>query len=120
EKKVFVWNSAALDYQLSSIRRYLYDGWNLIAILDAQSSILQSFLWGLDLSGQTPLLGGAGGGLQSAGGVGGLLAIKPAKGNSLFVAYDGNGNVTGLIDSSTGATTAQYEYGPFGELIRAS
>ena len=43
EKKVFVWNNATLDYQLSTIRRYLYDGWNLIAILDPQSSILQSF-----------------------------------------------------------------------------
>ena len=119
-KKVFVWNNATLNYQLSIIHRYLYDGWNLIAILDSPSSILQSFLWGLDLSGQTPLLGGTGSGLQGAGGVGGLLAIRPAKGNPLFVAYDGNGNVTGLIDATTGATTARYEYGPFGELIRAS
>ena len=32
--------SAAVD------QRFVYDGWNLIAILDSQSSILQSFCWG--------------------------------------------------------------------------
>ena len=31
--------------------RYVYDGWNLIAVLNPQSSVLQSFTWGLDLSG---------------------------------------------------------------------
>jgi len=42
------------------------------------------------------------------GGVGGLLAIKPASGNPSFVAYDGNGNVTGLIDATTGTTSGQF------------
>jgi RHS repeat-associated protein len=35
-------------------------------------------------------------------------------------AYDGNGNVTALIDAATGALLTQYEYGPFGEPIRVS
>src|SRR5437762_2935768 len=58
--------------------------------------------------------------MQGAGGVGGLLAIKPTGTNTLFVAYDGNGNVTDLIDAATGTTSGQFEYGPFGEVIRAS
>ena len=56
--------------------------------------------------------------MQGAGGIGGLLAIKPASGDPTFVAYDGNGNVTGLIDATTGTTTGNFEYGPFGETIR--
>jgi RHS repeat-associated protein len=32
--------------------------------------------------------------------------------------FDGNGNLTGLINPSTGTNSAQYEYGPFGEVIR--
>ena len=46
--------------------RFVYDGWNLIAVLNPQSSITQSFIWGLDLSGT----------MQGAGGVGGLLAVS--------------------------------------------
>lgn len=51
---------------VTTTTRYLYDGWNLIATLNPQSSLLASYLWGNDLSG-TP---------QGAGGVGGLLAAK--------------------------------------------
>ena len=53
-------------------------------------------------------------------GVGGLLVVKPAGANALFPAYDGNGNVMGMIDGTTGTVTAHYEYGPFGEPIRVS
>ena len=31
--------------------KFVYDGWNLVAILDGQSSIVYSFQWGSDLSG---------------------------------------------------------------------
>ena len=37
-----------------------------------------------------------------------------------FYAYDGNGNVAGLVSAGKGTTSAQYEYGPFGELLRAT
>jgi len=37
-----------------------------------------------------------------------------------FVAYDGNGNVAALVDGSSGAITAKYEYGPFGEPLRGT
>jgi RHS repeat-associated protein len=90
--------------------RYAYDGWNSMAILDHQCSILYSFTWGLDLSGT----------MQGAGGVGGLLAITDASTGSHFCAYDGNGNVTALVKADGSGLTAQYEYGPFGELLRAT
>jgi RHS repeat-associated protein len=36
------------------------------------------------------------------------------------VAFDGNGNVMGLVNAANGSVVAQYEYGPFGEVIRAT
>jgi RHS repeat-associated protein len=37
-----------------------------------------------------------------------------------FVAYDGNGNVGVLVNAAGGTVSAQYDYGPFGELLRAT
>jgi RHS repeat-associated protein len=69
-------------------------------------------VWGLDLSGS----------VQGAGGVGGLLweTSSGSPSGTYFASYDGNGNVVALTDVGTGATAAQYEYGPFGEVIRKS
>jgi RHS repeat-associated protein len=63
----------------------------------------------LDLSGSE----------QGAGGIGGLLAVLDAVNGSHFAAFDGNGNVTALV-SAAGANSATYEYGPFGEVLRAT
>ena len=88
---------------------YLYDGWNVIAEWHSPTSglgLLTSRIWGLDLSY----------GLQGAGGVGGLLA-SIAHGSSpiaSFPTYDGNGNVSDLLDSE-GTVKAHYEYDAFGK-----
>jgi len=89
---------------------FVYDGWNLLAILNSNSSLLTSFTWGLDLSGSD----------QGAGGVGGLLAVHDTVSGAHFAAFEGNGNVAGLVSATGGTNSAQYEYGPFGELIRAT
>ncbi len=59
--------------------------------------------------------------------MGGLLTVQvgaagPATlANTVhFAAYDGNGNVAALVSSADGSETARYEYGPFGEVIRAT
>ena len=69
-------------------------------------------MWGSDLSGT----------IQGAGGVGGLLEVvyKGAQTTNCFVAFDGNGNVLALADAGSTNILAQYEYGPFGEVIRAT
>ncbi|HRT59254.1 MAG TPA: RHS repeat-associated core domain-containing protein, partial [Candidatus Paceibacterota bacterium] len=93
--------------------RLVYDGWNLVAILNPDFSLLTSFTWGLDLSGT----------MEGAGGVGGLLWMTvPAGANAgtYFCAHDGNGNVMALVSAADGSVAARYEYGPFGELIRAT
>ena len=101
--------------RLISGRRFLYDGWNLIAeySLNAQLStltVVRSYTWGLDIART----------MTDAGGVGALLQIADhPSGKTYFPAYDGNGNVTALVNSSTGAVAAAYEYSPFGEPLRA-
>jgi len=93
--------------------RFVYDGWNLVAILNSDFSLFTSFAWGLDLSGT----------MQGAGGVGGLLWMTVPSGTNAgtyFYAYDGNGNVMALVSAADGSVAAHYEYGPFGELIRAT
>jgi RHS repeat-associated protein len=91
----------------------VYDGWNVAAILDGSNNPLYTFTWGTDLSGS----------MQGAGGVGGLISMTVCTGanaGTYFPCYDGNGNVVAMVNAATGAIAANFEYGPFGELIRAT
>jgi len=93
--------------------KFVYDGWNLVAILDSQSSIARSFTWGTDLSGSE----------QGAGGVGGLLTMSvygEVNAGTFDYSYDGNGNVAELVNAASGTVAGQWEYGPFGEVIRVT
>src|SRR5205807_534129 len=74
QKIVSTWNGSA--YVPATTNKFLYDGWNLVAELNGTNGVIRTYIWGLDLSG----------GMQAAGGVGGLLAIKPTGTNTLFVA----------------------------------
>jgi len=111
QKVVSTWNGSAYVPQYTN--RFVYDGWNLVAILNSDFSLFTSFAWGLDLSGT----------MQGAGGVGGLLWMTVPSGANAgryFCAYDGNGNVMALVSAADGSVAARYEYGPFGEVIRAT
>jgi RHS repeat-associated protein len=107
-----VWPNTTWNGNPTNDVKFVYDGWNLIAILNSSFNLQNSFMWGLDLSGSP----------QGAGGVGGLLEVvyKGTQTTNCFVAFDGNGNVSGLVNAADGTTLAQYEYGPFGELLRAT
>jgi len=100
------------DYSIITDTKYLYDGWNLVAELNSANQLVRSYLWGPDLSGTA----------QGAGGVGGLLAVTyyGTATTNCFAAYDGNGNLTALVNAADGLVCARYEYGPFGELLRAT
>jgi RHS repeat-associated protein len=94
-------------------RCFVYEGWNLISILDANTSGLpmyRAFLWGLDLSGS----------LQGAGGVGGVLLETGPTIPAQYYCFDGNGNVMALSRATDGTITARYEYAPFGETLVAT
>ncbi|MBL9213853.1 MAG: RHS repeat-associated core domain-containing protein [Opitutaceae bacterium] len=107
-KKVYSWSGSA--WLLESSLLFLYDGWNLIAELDALDSnaAVRTYVWGTDLSGS----------LQGAGGVGGLLFAYLGS-DAHGAEFDGNGNVIGYVDMATGAKSATYEYGAFGEILIA-
>jgi RHS repeat-associated protein len=110
-KKTYAWDSG--DWVLTTSRLFVYDGWNLLAELDWNPStstfILNStYTWGLDLSGS----------LQGAGGVGGLLWLNAGTATHA-TGYDGNGNVIALVDLADGSTSATYDYGPFGDTLKA-
>ena len=110
-QKIVSTNSGSA-YIAQSTNKSLYDGWNLVAELSPNGSLIRSYVWGLDLSGT----------MQGAGGVGGLLETTyyGSSTTNCFAAYDGNGNVAALVNAADGTTVASYEYGPFGELLRVT
>jgi hypothetical protein len=79
-----------------SDQKFLYNGWNLIAVYNQSETGLElatTYTWGLDLSGS----------LQGAGGVGGLLGFTHLTGDavgSYTVFCDANGNIGQVIDAS--------------------
>ena len=103
--------------QIDVDRRYVYDGWNLIAEFDmkqtsATNQIFREYFWGLDLSGSR----------QGAGGVGGLLAVHHFNTNEItYPSYDGNGNIISWSKSQGSSTNSallqKRDYDPFGNLI---
>jgi RHS repeat-associated protein len=107
--KVVSTNSTGNSFTPQSTNYFIYDGWNLIATFGAANIIQQSFVWGLDLSRN----------MTNAGGIGGLLALSNT-GTNYFASYDGNGNITGLINGLNESVSGRYEYSPFGEIIRAT
>ncbi len=107
QKNSYVWNSGTAAYDLQSITKFVYDGWNLIAELDDSNALVKNYVWGEDLSGT----------LQGAGGVGGLLLISDATGVHQ-VGYDGNGNVGTLVKAADGTVVAAYDYDPFGNTLQ--
>jgi RHS repeat-associated protein len=105
-KKVSNWSGTA--YTVAIETRFIYDGWNLLAEVNAlaANTPIRTYVWGLDLSGST----------QGAGGVGGLLAVN--SGTSTYAAaYDGNGNVSALVNAADGTLAARYDYNAFGERV---
>jgi RHS repeat-associated protein len=89
---------------------YVYDGRLVIQERDVNNVPQVTYTRGNDL----------GGGLEKAGGIGGLLArTDNQQMTHAFYHCDGNGNVTCLIDSS-GEVVARYAYDPFGNMIAIS
>ena len=105
----------------SKTQRWVYDGWNPLVKYENSSgapavySIVDTYTWGLDLSGAT--FGSPAGAGQGAGGVGGLLMVKKG-GNRYYPLYDGNGNIVQYVND--GATNvAAYEYDAFGNTAKS-
>lgn len=108
-KRGYHWTDSA--WQSARNHRFAYDRWNLVAELNlTNNAAVRKYVWGLDLSGT----------LHRAGGVGGLLAVNDTVDGAHFAAYDANGNVSVLVKATDSSISANYDYSPFGEAIRAN
>lgn len=111
-KEVYAWTGAGYGTVPVSRTRFVWDGWLLVSelVTDAAAvTVVNTYLWGRDASGER----------QGAGGVGGLLAAS-LNGTQVAYGYDGRSNVTKLYDTASAALLADYGYGPFAEPLRAS
>ncbi|WAC21093.1 hypothetical protein OVA24_06815 [Luteolibacter sp. SL250] len=108
-------------------KRYLYEGWNVVAEWTLHGSSItfnapQTYLWGLDLSGQQS---GDVAQIQGAGGVGGLLAADVRKVSDasalgkVYASYDGNGNILAW-SGADGTIKQSQDYDSFGNIILKS
>jgi RHS repeat-associated protein len=90
---------------------FVYDGWNQVRedVDDGSTTSTKHNVWGLDLSQS----------MQGAGGIGGLVAVVDGSGSASLFAFDGNGNVSEVLDGSTGQADAHYEYDAFGNVVLA-
>jgi len=106
-QKIVATNGVAI-----STNNFVYDGWNLAAELNPNGTLVRSYIWGTDLSGSA----------QGAGGVGGLIAVSyhGSATTNCFTAFDGNGNIAALVNAADGSVSANYEYAPFGEVVRST
>ena len=101
------WRNAQWDP--GEVRRYLYDGRQIIQEHDGSNNRVLSYTRGLDLSES----------LSGAGGIGGLLAYTDHEGPQDRTAYyhaDGNGNITAMMNRH-GQLVAEYHYDPYGNLL---
>lgn len=107
-KKVYSWDGTAWELDISIA--FLYDGWNLLAELDALSgnAPVRTYAWGLDLSES----------MHGAGGIGGLLfTVFPLEERISVALYDAGGNITGYLDSESGNMLFRCSYDVFGNLL---
>jgi len=92
------------SYWTSASSNNCYGPVSLVGVPTTES---RTQLWGLDMSGTG----------QGAGGVGGLVGARTGTAATRLMAYDGNGNIVGIVDGGTGKTSAILAYSPFGEMI---
>ncbi len=119
------------DWVVTDDRKYIWDGWLQLAELDAldtesggRARLLKTYVWGLDIAGQSGGGGSAGGGSavggsagrDAAAGIGGLLAVYDTSGTTtggdptaddkmFYYCYDVNGNAGQLVDWRDAAVT---------------
>ena len=60
--------------------------------------------------------------LGEAGGIGGLLAVSLQTGQQAQLSYycDVKGDIRQVVNAESGGVEVYYEYGPFGEALRAT
>ncbi len=126
-KASHAWTGSGFAANPDQVTLYWWDGWKLlreakysVTAYSGSNPSAASFVreirysWGVDASGT----------LERGGATGGLCGIvtrqagQPAEA-VLFPVYDGNHNIISLLNAA-GEVKANYEYDPYGNLLRAS
>jgi uncharacterized protein RhaS with RHS repeats len=125
-RRTYDWDGQALAWTGPvEVTKYVYNGWRVIMELDGLAGDIptRKFSWGLDLSAQAGQVNS----LESAGGIGGLLAAEDSAGTGTkeFIYFaDANGNIGQVVETTAGASygtvAAHYEYAPFGKRINTA
>jgi RHS repeat-associated protein len=129
-RRTYDWDGQALAWTGPvEVTKYVYDGWRVIMELDGLAGDIptRKFSWGLDLAAQAGQVNS----LESAGGIGGLLAAEDTAGtvtagdDRTFIYFaDANGNIGQVVETTAGASygtvAAHYEYAPFGKRINTA
>ena len=108
-----VWPNTSWSGTPTNDVKFVYDGWNLLAELNATNNPVIRSLCGAVIC---PARFRA----PAAWAACWRSVYKGAQTTNCFVAFDGNGNVSALADAGSTNILARYEYGPFGEVIRAT
>jgi RHS repeat-associated protein len=103
---------------LKKLVSFLYEGDLLVkevhSTAGGEELLRREYTWGPDVSGA----------YAGAAGIGGLIEvsekIKGGVRKNYLALNDGLGNVMGLVDAATGAKVADYDHGPFGEVVGLS
>ena len=102
----YKWDSGISNWVQTNEVHYIYDGNLILQERDGKNNPLVTYTRSADL----------GGGIQTAGGIGGLLARTDNRtGGSAFYHADGSGNVMALVNGSQNVV-ARYLYNPFGQI----
>lgn len=102
QEDIFTWDVGNQDWVASSTLKFVYDGSQMVAELDGQNQLLQSYAWGPD---------------------GRLLSITDntfGPPTNYQVVTDGSGSVVELLDSFSGLVAASYQYDPWGNPLSAT
>lgn len=107
-RQEYTWTGNAWSSPIT--RKFIHDGRLLIQERDGNDTVLVTYTWGVDLSGD----------IGAAGGIGGLLArTDQTTGITGFYQTDQSGNVIAIVGPN-GYLLARYWYDPFGGLIGAT
>ncbi|PTY04248.1 hypothetical protein DB347_20335 [Opitutaceae bacterium EW11] len=93
--------------KVTTITRFVYSGWSMLAELYSTGYFKSLYVWGLDASG---LIGGG-------GGVGGLLFVDGGSGGTFTPVYDPSCNIISYFDLNGRYDVYTYEYDAFGRVI---
>lgn len=134
EKKVYEWDDGDWEEAPTIWRRYVWYNWLMMQELDisdggSTKTVRRHYTWGLDLTGQAGSINS----LETAGGIGGLLATHdpndPEDGSDPYgdflYFYDANGNAGQLLSAtadpnSAAVMAAKYEYDAYGNVTAQS